>query len=83
MAKTQNNWTILVKKTMKENPGMKFKDVLKKAKTLYRKTSESVASVLDNKSKSKSKKSNKSSKSRKSKSKTMKKSRKSKRSSKK
>lgn len=51
MAKRENGWTILVKKTMKENPGMKFKDVLKKAKILYSKTKKSASNVMGSKSK--------------------------------
>lgn len=70
MAKRENGWTILVKKTMKENPGMKFKDVLKKAKTLYSKTKKSVSDVMGSKSKRRRRSSKR-------KSKTMKKSRKS------
>lgn len=32
-----NKWQLHVKKTMKENPGMSLKDVLKKAKKTYKK----------------------------------------------
>ena len=32
-----NAWTKLVAKTKKENPNLKFSEVLKKAKSIYRK----------------------------------------------
>ena len=35
--KTTNPWLTHVKKTMKANPKMDFKDVLKKAKSTYKK----------------------------------------------
>jgi hypothetical protein len=37
MAKKENPWLTHVKKTMKENPKMEFKDVLKLAKKTYKK----------------------------------------------
>ena len=37
MAKKENPWLTHVKKTMKENPKMEFKDILKLAKKTYKK----------------------------------------------
>jgi hypothetical protein len=37
MAKKVNPWTVHVKEVSKQNPGMKFIDVLKKAKVSYKK----------------------------------------------
>lgn len=34
-----NAWLVHVKATMKKNPGLKFKEVLKKAKQTYKKSS--------------------------------------------
>ncbi len=36
-SKATNPWLVHVKKTMKENPNLKFKDVLKLAKKTYKK----------------------------------------------
>ena len=53
-----NAWLVHVKATMKKNPGMKFKDVLKKAKQTYKKSGSTPASKKTRKNK-KSKKSKK------------------------
>ena len=56
-------WLDHVKKTMKENPGLEFKEVLKKAKKTYKKTSGKSKTIKVPKKSKKSRKSKKSKKS--------------------
>lgn len=51
-----NAWLVHVKATMKKNPGMKFKEVLKKAKQTYKKSTPASKKTRKNKKSKKSKK---------------------------